>query len=133
MCAGPWPAVTDCLSRFAQVVVQLMIPSGAAVPLCLRDGQGIQAGMRRRDSLVLKSVEHMHPYTWRQLRAEVAGQLELVAEQAALAHERSGDQHDRLEPFLRRLLGERIEKDCRACRMAGPERAAAPGRHLPPR
>ena len=69
---GPWSVGANCLSHVAQVVVQLMIPPGEPVHLRLRDGQGIQVGVRRRGSLVPESVEHMHPRTWRQLRAEVA-------------------------------------------------------------
>src|SRR5215469_4946245 len=128
---GPWPADTDCLSHFAQVVVQLMIPPGQLVHLRLRDGRGIQVNMRGRGRLVAESVEHIHPRTWRQLGAEVARQLELVAEPAALADERSGDQHNRPKPFLRRLLGQRMEEDCRAYRMADHDRAVVQGRHLP--
>ena len=37
---GSWPADTDCLSHFAQVVVQLMIPPGQLVHLRPRDRQG---------------------------------------------------------------------------------------------
>src|SRR5260370_41145164 len=88
--------------------------------------------MRRRGALVPESVEHMHPRTWWQPRAEVARQLELVAGPAARADEWGGDQHDRREPFLRRLLGERIDEDCRACRMAGHDRAVVQVRHLAP-
>src|SRR5215469_3087340 len=80
---GPWPVDTNCLSHFAHVVVQLMIPPRQLVHLRLRDGQGIEVGMRRRGSLVPYSVEHIHPRTWRQLRAEVTRQLELVAAPAA--------------------------------------------------
>src|SRR6266705_3521731 len=129
---GPWPADADRLSHFAQVVVQLMIPPGQLVHLRLRDRQGIQAGMRRRGGLVLEPVEHMHRHAWWQPRAELARQLELVAGPAALADERSGDQHDRREPSLRRLLGERMDEDCRACRMAGHDRAVVQVRHLAP-
>jgi Uncharacterised protein family (UPF0158) len=75
-------------------------------------------------------VEHMHPRTLWQPRAEVARQLELVAGPAALADEWSGDQHDRPEPPLRRLLGERIDEDCRAHRMTGHDRAVVQVRHL---
>src|SRR6266705_2695142 len=132
MCDGPWPADADRLSHFAQVVVQLMIPPGQLVHLRLRDRQGIQAGMRRRGGLVLEPVEHMHRHAWWQPRAELARQLELVAGPAALADERSGDQHDRREPSLRRLLGERMDEDCRACRMAGHDRAVVQVRHLAP-
>src|SRR5262249_11363358 len=113
---GPWPADTDCLSHFAQVVVQLMIPPGQLVHLRLRDRQGIHVSMRRRGGLVLEPVEHIHPHPWWQPRAELARQLELVAGPAALADERSGDQHDRPEPSLRRLLGNRINEDCRPYR-----------------
>src|SRR6266567_8178959 len=88
--------------------------------------------MRRRGGLILESVEHMHPHTLWQPRAEVARQLELVAGPAALADERSGDQHDRPEPPLRRLLGERIDEDCRAHRMTGHDRAVVQVRHLTP-
>src|SRR5215471_999712 len=109
-----------------------MIPPRQLVHLRLRDGQGIEVGMRRRGSLVPYSVEHIHPRTWRQLRAEVTRELELVAAPAALADERSGDQHDRPERFLRRLLGERVEEDRRAYRMAGHDRAVVQGRHLAP-
>ena len=49
---GSWSVATDHLGHFAQVVVQLMIASGQLVHMRLRDGQGIQAGMRRRDGLV---------------------------------------------------------------------------------
>jgi hypothetical protein len=38
---GSWPADTDRLSHFAQVVVQLMTPPGQLVHLRLRDRQGI--------------------------------------------------------------------------------------------
>src|SRR5712691_12088366 len=129
---GPWSVDTDRLSHFAQVVVQLMIPPGQLAHLRLRDRQRIQAGMRRRGGLVLESVEHVHPHTWWQPRAEVARQPELVAGPAALADERSGDQHDRPEPPLRRLLGERIDEDCRAYRMARHDRAVVQVRHLAP-
>src|SRR6266700_1444885 len=88
--------------------------------------------MRRPGALVPESVEHMHPRTWWQPRAEVARQLELVAGPAARADEWGGDQHDRREPFLRRLLGERIDEDCRAHRMAGHDRAVVQVRHLAP-
>jgi hypothetical protein len=70
-----------------------MIASGQLVQLRLRDRPGIQAGMRGRGGLVPKPVEHMHRHTWEQPRAEAAGQLELLARPAALADERSGDQH----------------------------------------
>src|SRR5437660_9008709 len=88
--------------------------------------------MRRRGGLVSESVEHMHPHTWRQARAKVARQLELVAGPAARADERGGDQHDRREPSLRRLLGERVDEYGRAYRMAGHDRAVVQVRHLPP-
>src|SRR5579859_5014404 len=74
----------------------------------------------------------MHPCARRQLRAEVARQFELVARPAALADERSGDQHDHPEPFPPRLLGERIDEDCRAYRMAGHNRAVVQAGHLAP-
>jgi len=93
----PWPADADRLSHFAQIIVELMIPPGQLVHPSLRDRPGIQVGMRRRGGLVLESVEHMHPNTWWQSRAELARQLELVAGPAAIADERGGDQHDRLE------------------------------------
>src|ERR1700685_3549042 len=82
--AGPWSADTDCLSHFAQVVIQLMISPGQLTHLRLRDRRRIQAGMRRRDGLVPESVEHVHPHTRWQPRAEVARQLELVAGPATL-------------------------------------------------
>src|SRR6266704_6588250 len=129
---GPWSVDTDRLRHFPQVVVQLMIPPGQLVHLRLRDRQRIQVGMRRRGGLVLESVEHMHPHIWWQPRAEVARQLELVAGPAALADERSGDQHDGPEPSLRRLLGERIDEDRRAHRMAGHDGAVVQVRHLAP-
>src|SRR5215472_4376338 len=128
---GPWPADTDCLSHFAQVVVQLMIPPGQLVHLRLRDGRGIQVGMRGRGRLVPESVEHIHPRTWRQLGAEVARQLELVAEPAALADERSGDQHNRAEAFLRRLLGQRMEEEGRANGMDDNDSGGALAHRLP--
>ena len=79
--------------------------------------------MRKRDGLVLESVEYVHPHTRWQPRAEVARQLEPVAGPSALADERSGDQHDRPEPSLRRLPSERIDEDCGAYRMAGDDGA----------
>jgi hypothetical protein len=88
--------------------------------------------MRRRGGLVLEPVEHMHRHTWRQPRAKVARQLEPVAGPAARSDERGGDQHDRREPSPRRLPGERMDKDCRAYRMAGHDRAVVQVRHLAP-
>src|SRR6266700_5262874 len=82
---GPWSVDTDRLRHFAQVVVQLMIPPGQLVHLRLRDRQRIQVSMRRQGGLVPESVEHIHPYTWRQPRAELARQLELVPGPAAIA------------------------------------------------
>src|SRR5258708_31775508 len=92
----------------------------------------MQVGVRRRGGLVMESVEHVNPHTWWQPRAEVARQLELVAGPATLADERSGDQHDRPEPSLRRLLGKRVDEDRRAYRMAGHDRAIVQVRHLTP-
>ena len=61
----------------------------------------------------------MHHYIWWQARAELARQLKFVERRAANADERGGDQYDRSEPSLRRLLGKCIDEDCRADRMAG--------------
>jgi hypothetical protein len=75
-------------------------------------------------------MEHVNPHAVRKPRAEVFRQPELVAGPAVLADERGGAQHDRLKHTLRRLLGERIDEDCRAHRMASHDGAVVQVRHL---
>ena len=122
---GGWPESVgaDYLRHVGEVIVQLVVPPRQQVQLCLWDRAGIQVSMRRRDSLVLESVKHMHWHALRQPRAEVARQLELVAGSAAGTDERSGDQHDRRKLPLRRLLGERVDEERPTHRMANDDRA----------
>ena len=106
-----------------------MIAPWQPVYLGLRDRLGIEVGMRRWGRLVHQAMEHVHGHAGRKPRAEILRQLELVTEPAAIADERRCDQHDRLEFTLRRLLGKRVDQDCRAHRMPDHDRPIVQVRH----
>ena len=129
---GPWPADTDCLSHFAQVVVQLVIPPGQLVHLRLRDGQRhtgrhAKAGPSRPGVRGTHAPAHLAAAS----RRGRCVSSELVAGPAARADEQGRrSARSPRSPVLRRLPGERIDEDCRARRMAGHRRTVVEVRHL---
>src|SRR5690348_8809250 len=114
----------------AQIIVELMIAIWQATKIGIGDLVRVQLRVRRRRGGISEAVVKIDRDSSGQLLAERTLGCPLITRPPSLPDKRCGDQHDRAELPLWRMLGERMDQDRPAERVTDDDRALVQARDL---